>query len=99
MWQGVLSWSPFEKFNQRFFDSFGETAGRFAFLLQGTEFHQADGGGKLGLVQGGFKAADRIGPSEIGRDLENIFRQLLNPGDARAAAANKNPGAQAFEQT
>src|SRR5947209_10063787 len=45
-------------------------------VLEGTEFDQTDGGGKLRLVEGRFEAADGIGFAEGDRHLQHLLGQF-----------------------
>src|SRR4051812_6093634 len=80
------------------FDGLSKGTGRFLFLLKGAEFNQADGGGKLRLIERGFEAADGRGAPERGRQLEGFFRKLQNARNARAPAADENASPQVIEQ-
>src|SRR3982751_8645 len=80
------------------FDGLSKRTGRFLFLLKGAEFNQADGSGKLRLIERGFEAADgRCAPQRRGQ-LEGFFGKLQNAGNARPAAAYENAGAQVIQQ-
>ena len=75
--------------------------GRFALALavfERTEFRQADGGDKFRLVERGLQAADGIGLAERNGHLQNMFGQFRDVRNARAAAAEENPGAQIIRQ-
>ena len=61
-------------------------------------FHETDGGGKFRLVQRGGQAADGAGVAKRDVHLKNIFREPNDPRHARAAAAEKNSGAQIIRE-
>src|ERR1044071_4996580 len=76
----------------------GGAAGAF-FGLERAEFDQADGGGELGLVERRFESADGIGFAERHWQAEDLFGQFLDAGNAGAAAAEEDSGAEIIEQT
>src|SRR5436190_1688489 len=76
---------------ERFLDAASHTAATLA-LLEGTEFHEADGGREFRLVQRGTEAIDAVGFADNNRQLKNVFGKFLNVRNACSAAGNHHPG-------
>ena len=67
-------------------------------MLERAEFHQANRGRELRLIESGFKAVDGIGFAERGRQLEDSFGDFLDSWNARPAATDQNTGPQIMGQ-